>query len=107
MLAAALGLEPGAVDASAVRAELADEVNLPGFPAGALPPDGIRWGGEALYEGGLSTPDGALDLSIPPVEAPDPAIDPRWTDSVEIRFSRLVEEAGLRPHVVRRHRVSA
>jgi len=107
MLAAALGLEPGSVEASAVRAELADEVNLPGFPAGALPPDGVRWGGEALYEGGLSTPDGALDLSIPSVEAPDVAIDPRWTDSVEIRFSRLVEEAGLRPHVVRRHRVSA
>jgi formate dehydrogenase major subunit len=107
MLAVALGAELGSTDPSAVRGEFAAALGLPDYPAGNLPPGGLRWGGEALYEGGLRTPDGAADLSIPSVDAPYMIIDPRWTDSIEVRFSRLVEEAGLPAHVVRRHRVSA
>jgi len=107
MLAAALGAELGPTDASAVRGEFAAALGLPDYPAENLPPGGLRWGGEALYEGGLRTPDGVADLSIPFVDAPYMIIDPRWTDSIELRFSRLVEEVGLPAHVVRRHRVSA
>ena len=106
-LASALGVELGSTDASAVRGELAGSLDLPDYPAGELPPGGLRWGGEALYEGGLRTPDGAADLSIPPVGAPGVVVDPRWTDLLEIRLSRLAEEAGLQPHVVRRRRVIA
>ena len=106
-LAAALGVELGSTDASTVRGELAESLDLPDYPTRDLPPGGLRWGGETLYEGGLRTPDGAADLSIPPVDAPDMIIDPRWTDSIEVGFSRRVEEAGLSPHVVRRRRVSA
>ena len=106
-LAAALGVEFGATDAVAVRGEMVGSLDLPDYPAVDLPPGGLRWGGEALYEGGLRTPDGAADLSIPSVDAPDVIIDPRWTDSIEVRFSRLIEEVGLPAHVVRRHRVSA
>lgn len=106
-LATAMGVELGPDDASAVREELAAELSLPGFPGGSVPPGGVRWGGESLYEGGLRTPDGVLDLTIPMVDVPEPIIDPRWTDSVEIRFSRLAEEVGLGARVVRRHRVSA
>ncbi|MCK5596437.1 MAG: molybdopterin-dependent oxidoreductase, partial [Candidatus Eisenbacteria sp.] len=106
-LAAALGVEFGATDAAAVRGEMVGSLDLPDYPAVDLPPGGLRWGGEVLYEGGLRTPDGAADLSIPSVDVPDVIIDPRWTDSIEVRFSRLVEEVGLPAHVVRRHRVSA
>jgi formate dehydrogenase major subunit len=107
VLALAMGVDLGPTDADAVRGELAQTLDLPGFPSNGLPPDGVQWGGDALYEGGLSTDDGALDLGIPRLEAPDLVMDPRWTDSVETRFSKRVEEAGLPPHVVRRHRVSA
>ncbi|MCK4511312.1 molybdopterin-dependent oxidoreductase, partial [bacterium] len=107
VLAAELGVELGATDAATVRGEMVGSLDLPDYPAGNLPPGGLRWGGADLYEGGLRTPDGAADLSIPSVDAPSVILDPRWTDSIEIRFSRLVEEAGLQALVVRRHRVSA
>ncbi|MCK4409015.1 MAG: molybdopterin-dependent oxidoreductase, partial [Candidatus Eisenbacteria sp.] len=107
MLAVALGVEFGSTDASTVREELVGSLDLPDYPAGNLPPGGLRWGGEVLYERGLRTPDGAADLSTPSVDAPSVIIDPRWTDSIEVRFSGLVEEAGLPARVVRRHRVSA
>jgi hypothetical protein len=106
-LAEALGVELGAADAASVRSELAEALDLPGFPSGDLPPGGVIWGGGTLYEGGVATPDGAADLSIPPPAAPGPGIDPRWTDSLDIRLSRVAEEACLPPHVVRRRRVSA
>lgn len=106
-LASGFGVELGPDDVPTVRGELAAELGLPGFPAGTLPPDGVRWGGDSLYEAGLRTPDGALDLTVPMVDAPEFRIDARWTDSVEIRFSKLAEEVGLKPRVVRRHRVSA
>ena len=106
-LASALGVALGPTDDAVVRNELAAELGLPGFPSGGLPPGGVRWGGQTLYEGGLSTPDGVLDLTVPMAGALGLIIDPRWTDSVEIRFSKLVEEVGLGPRVVRRHRVSA
>jgi formate dehydrogenase major subunit len=106
-LAAALGVELGAADVASARSELAQALDLPGFPSGDLPPGGVLWGGDTLYANGLATPDGAADLSIPPPAAPGPGIDPRWTDSLEIRLSRAAEEAGLPPHVVRRRLVSA
>jgi formate dehydrogenase major subunit len=106
-LAEALGVGLGAPDAASARGELAEELAVTGFPSGNLPPDGVLWGGSALYESGLATPDGTADLSIPPPAVPGPSFDPRWTDSLEIWLSRVAEEAGLPPHVVRRRPVSA
>jgi len=101
-LSSALGGDEGPVDPAAARASM----ELPGYPSGAIPPGGVRWG-DGLYEDGLRTPDGAADLTLPSGGSPEPPFHPRWTDAVEVRFSRQVEEFGLPPHVVRRVRVPA
>jgi formate dehydrogenase major subunit len=101
--AAGLKEAPGGPDD--VRRELAGACGLPGYPEGALPEGGERWGGDDLYGDGLATADGRFCLSIPSREAPEVLFDPRWTDALESRLAALAEGKGLRPHVVRRHTV--
>ena len=105
-MATAAGGPPVPENPAEVRAELAATVT-PGYPTGAIPPEGVLLG-----PGGAGGRSGAgrgrrVDLTIPALEAPDALFHPRWTDSLEVRFSKLVEEKGLPPHVVRRHRLSA
>jgi hypothetical protein len=88
-----------------VRSAMAVTSDIPGLPGDELPADGVRWGVNGPYGEKPETADGHSDLTIPSCGAPELLFDPRWTDSAEVRFARLVEKAGLLPHVVRRFRV--
>jgi len=101
-LSSALGAGSVPTDAAAARAAM----DVEGYPSSQLPPDGVRWA-EGLFNGGLRTADGKADLALPDGDRSEPPFDPRWTDAVEVRFSRAVEEFGLQPHVVKRSGVRA
>jgi formate dehydrogenase major subunit len=89
-----------------VRAEMAVALTGLGFPA-APGRDGLRWGGDLLYEAGPATPGGGVDLSIPDAAPPEMLIDARFSDAIEVLFASHARDMGLRPHVVRPWRVSA
>jgi formate dehydrogenase major subunit len=101
-LSSALGAEPIPTDAEAARGAM----DVPGYPSGRLGPEGVRWA-EGMYEGGLVTDNGSADLSLPAGSARERPFDPRWSDAIEVLFSRAVEEFGLPPHVVKRSGVRA
>ncbi len=100
-LAARAGVEvPGTADKAyaALRAPLA---NL-GMPER---PDGSIWSVPGRSEGRPMGGDAAL--APPDCRGGETLFDPRWTDAIEARFSRMAEEQGLSDHVVRRVGVSA
>ena len=98
-IGSALGCDLGAPSPSEVADELTSVSR--GRTFGGVD---VRWGGD-LYENGPATEDGAADLTPPDASGAPADFDPRWSDALEARFSRFVEEAGLLPHVVRRYGV--
>ena len=101
-LGAALGIDLGEPDPESVRAELSDASSGLGIPSAGISPEGDRWGGDTLYEGGLATAAGKADLRPPDGEEPERPFHPRWTDALESGLSERAKELGLPPHVVRR-----
>jgi len=74
-------------------------LGMPGLP------DGSVWSVPGRAEGRPLNGDAALEP--PGCAGGELVFDPRWTDAIEAAFSRMVEEQGLKDHVVRRVGVSA
>jgi formate dehydrogenase major subunit len=106
-LAAGFGLADLPVDERIIREGLRDAIGLPDFPGRDVPADGVIWGKGGAFERGREAPGGAVDLSPHPAEVLERAFDPRWTDHLDAELSRIAEDTGLPPHVVRRRPVSA
>jgi anaerobic selenocysteine-containing dehydrogenase len=91
---------PGACP-TGVRARVAEDLALLGFPA-APGRDGV------LLRGASSSGSaGRVSVEVPPVEPPETVIDPRFSDALEVLFSRGACRLGLRAHVARPWPVSA
>ena len=99
-LGSGLGVDLGSGDPDTILREL-DRVLADAGSAsrhhrrsgGQRPPDVRPSGGSAM--GGTRGP----------ADSPPLRFDPRWTDVIEARFARRVEELGLPAHVVRRYGV--
>jgi len=68
-------------------------------------PNGSVWSVPGRAEGRPA--GGEAELAPPGCTGGEMIFDPRWTDAIEARFSRMAEEQGLSDHVVRRVGVSA
>ncbi len=95
-LASGLGTAVAEPSPDAVRSELLDAA-----PGLALDPDPVDR--PPAGEGPRTV--GRVSVLPAAQEPPIVVFDPRWTDALEARFSRRVEDLGLPPHVVRGRRV--
>ena len=102
-----LGVESGESAPAAVRREFDQVSKWIDFPPGEPGIPGQRWFGRGLH-GEIPAMTGmAVALDGFEVESYGVFFDPRWTDALEARFSRLAEKEGLANHIVRRVGVSA
>jgi anaerobic selenocysteine-containing dehydrogenase len=102
-IAEAAGAPCGSPDDAAVRRELVEAQDSIGLAGHGFACVGDRWGGDVLYSDGLATPDGLADVGVSDVDPVPLVFDPRWSDALEVEFSREAARLDLRPHVVRRY----